>query len=403
MDHELIHRCNHVMSDASRTKMERFHLDRQSKVENSTTTLSLAVKYVVIPVATATTLTLEQIKAQHSVVQTHFLAYQKVSGTSNSTRYPYFEKEAIMGDPNIDLQFSSAEFMSVVSTGFSTVEQAETEYKRQGGTITKGVIYVYITTILNSGSGTILGMAKDIIANAVMINPGTVGSATRLGSLGSLYGGGKTLVHELGHCFGLLHPFPTDGSCTSAEALFTQAANPQSPPQKNPNYYTNLVSGLDNRNRDYLRFCTGSDTCSASTTNGLNPGDSNVNSAAYSCASRSQLTNTSLPFETYMIFMDYGTDPVMLGFPTSSITTMRTIITTHPELFSVSSGITTSIVVVEEDDSSFPTWAIIVVSIVGALVVIAIFFGAFYSYKNNGNRFKQAVAYTQPFMQKIQV
>lgn len=399
-DNNNVIRCNHVMSEASRTKMERFHLERQNKVENSSTTLSLAVKYVVIPVSTPTTLTLEQIKAQHSVVQTHFLAYQKVSGTSNSVRYPYFESDAIMGNPNIDMQFSSAEFMSVVSAGFTTVEQAETEYKRQGGTITKGVIYVYITTILStSGSGTILGMAKDIVSNAVMINPGTVGSATMLGSLGSLYGGGKTLVHELGHCFGLLHPFPTDSSCTSTEALLTQAANPQSPPQKNPNYYTNLSTGLDNRNRDYLRFCTGSGNCSASTTNGLNPGDSNVNSASYSCASRSQLTSTSLPFETYMIFMDYGTDPVMLGFPTSSVSTMRTIITTYPELFTVSStAVIPTISVTDDDGSSFPTWAIIVVSIVGAIVVLAVVFSTVYKSKQ-----KQSTAYSKPFMHKIMI
>lgn len=398
MDDSHVVRCHHVMSAASRTKMERFHLERQDKVENSTSTLSLAVKYVVIPVSTPNTLTVEQIKAQHSVVQTHFLAYQKVSGTSNSARYPYFERDAIMGDPNIDLQFSSAEFMSVVSTGFTTVEEAETEYKRQGGTITKGVIYVYITTILNSDEGTILGMAKDIVANAVMINPGTVGSSTMLGSLGALYGSGKTLVHELGHCFGLLHPFPTDGSCTSTEALLTQAANPQSPPQKNPNYFTNLTSGLDNRNRDYLRFCTGSADCSASTTNGLNPGDTNVNSPAYSCASRSQLTNSSLPFETYMIFMDYGTDPVMLGFPTSSVSTMRTIITTHPELFTISSTGVIPTVSVSDDGSSFPTWAIIVVSIVGAIVVLAVVFSTVYKSKQ-----KQSTAYSKPFMHKIMI
>lgn len=401
-----VSRCKHVMSETSRQKMERFHTNRRSdqKVENSTTRLTLPIKYVVLPVNSSGIVATSKIESQQTVLNTHFGAYQKPTTSNSAAHYPYYELNTIMGDPNITFTHT-IQTMSIVSpaiSGFSTVEEAEAEYKLQGGTITAGTIHVYITKIVNDDSGTILGMAKDIVSNALMIDPGTVGSSDNLGSLGATYGAGKTLIHELGHCFGLLHPFPTDGSCTSVEALFVQSANPQSPPQKNPNYYTTLTeaNGLDNRGRDALRFCTGDASCQASTTTGLNPGDTNPSVAAYSCATRTELTSATLPYETFMIFMDYGADSVMIGFPTSSVSTMRSVILDNSDLFSVNSVITTATPTPEDDDSSFPTWAIIVISVVGGLILIAIVVGASTSGKS---RMKPLQAYAQPFLKKIHI
>ena len=425
----VIHRCRPHLTEANRAKLERFHLaDKNANSQSSalavaaTDYLGLKIHYVVIPLDVNGSIPLAQIQAQHGVINTHYAAYQQVSGTNNTAHYPYFEAGTIMGHPYItfapaDASQVTAEYLNIPSPlpsngGFATVDEAEAEYKAQGGTVVAGTLYVYITTIVDPAvSGTILGMARDIIANALMIAPGTVGSSSKLGSLGAQYGAGKTLVHELGHCFGLLHPFSDTGSCSDS---VTQAANPQSPPQKNPNFYTSLTplnttgNCLDNRGRDEKRFCTGDPTCQSNTVSGLNPGESDPNVAAYSCASRTELTQADLGYETFMIFMDYGDDTVAVGFPTSAVSTMRSVIQNYPDLFEVTvvTPSTTVTVVVPTattaDDSSFPTWAIIVIAVVGGLIVLAIVASvlAKSSVAKAAVRTKNISAYQQPFMMK---
>lgn len=426
MDDPVIHRCRPHLTEANRAKLERVHLAAKNadslastSAVAATTYLGLKIHYVVIPMDANGSIALSQIQAQHGVINTHYATYQQVSGTNNTAHYPYFEAGTIMGHPYItfapaDASQVTAEYLSIPSPlpsngGFATVAEAEAEYKAQGGTVVAGTIYVYITTIVDPAvSGTILGMAQDIIANALMIHPGTVGSSSKLGSLGAQYGAGKTLVHELGHCFGLLHPFSDTGSCSDT---VTQAANPQSPPQKNPNFYTSLTplnttgNCLDNRGRDQKRFCTGDSSCQSNTVNGLNPGDSNPNVAAYSCASRTELTESTLGYETFMIFMDYGDDTVAVGFPTSAVSTMRTVIQSHPSLFEVSvvtPTTTAPVPTVTPDDSSFPTWAIIVIAVVGGLIVLAIVASVLAkgSVSKAAVRSKNLSAYQQPFMMK---
>lgn len=429
-----VHRCNSVVTDTSRAKFERFQTLRQNlgdkadtAMNSSTPYMSLGIKYVVIPMSSSGTIPLAQIQANHGVVNTHYQAYQKVSGTGNTAHYPYFDLDTIMSDPRItftpyDASSVTAQFMSIpnplpTNGGFATVEDAEAEFVAQGGTIEAGVIYVYITTIVVPGvSGVVLGMSKDLIANALMVDYRTVGSPTSLGpsigSAGTIYSAGKTLIHELGHCLGLYHPFPADGTCNSTYQL---THYPEGPVQKNPNYYTSLdtlnTTGncLDNRGRDALRYCTGSATCSASTSNGLNPGDTDPGVAAYSCASRTDLQSASLPYETFMIFMDYGDDSVAVGFPTSSVATMRAVLQTHPELFDVtlvsdpSTGTVVSPTVSPAASSSFPTWAIVVISVVGGLIVIAIIVSVVMAKRGGSGKMpaiKPLVAYQQPFLAK---
>lgn len=423
---EHLHRCKTHLTEAARAKLERFDMVRQNQgqrgLASATTLLSLKLKYVVIPLSESDVVPLSQIQAQHAVVNTHYLSYEKETTVQNTAHYPYFVSNAIMGDPYLtfapsDPSAVTAEVMAVPTplpahNGFLDVAEAEAEYKKQGGTVTAGTLYVYITKIVDPDvSGTILGMARDIIANALMIDPGTVGSPTALGTLGAQYGAGKTLLHELGHCFGLLHPFSDAGVCNDA---VTQRANPQSPAQKNPNYYTTLAplnstgNCLDNRGRDQLRFCTGNADCQATTTNGLNPTGSDANVPAYSCASRTELRSDTLPYETFMSFMDYGDDSVALGFPTSVVSRMRTVIQSHPDLFDVSQATPSTTVVPSptDDGSGFPTWAIIVLSVVGGLIALAILVGVMVSRAKTktGNTSKSATkplqAYQQPFLSK---
>jgi hypothetical protein len=290
-----------------------------------------------------------------------------------------------------------AEFMNIpnplpTGNGFSSVELAEAEYMKQGGSIVTGTIYVYITTLDGP-----VGMAKDIVSNACMVDYRCVGSTTNPGEFGTQYGLGKVLIHELGHCFGLLHPFSDTNSCTD---LVTQSANPQSPPQKNPNEFTSLTTlntdgnCLDNRGRDEQRFCTGDPTCQANTSNGLNPGDTNPNIAAYSCASREMLTSATLPYETFMIFMDYGEDNLANGFPSDTVNTMRTVIQSHPELFNLNTPNPPS------TSSTLPTWAIALIAVIGSIIFIGIIILVVKKAKTTPPQTKKIIAYSQPFLTK---
>lgn len=424
-DKVIVHRCRPHSTEANRAKLERFRASRQNQKASEvapTDYLSLKIQYVVIPMDAAGEVALTKIQAQHEVINTHYGAYQKDASTNNTAHYPYFDLDTIMGDPHItfapaDATQVTAEMMAIPSPlpangGFATVAEAEAEYKNQGGTVVPGTIYVYITNIVDPAvTGTILGLSADIIANALMINPGTVGSDTDLGTLGAEYGAGKTLVHELGHCFGLPHPFSEMGSCTD---VAVQAYYPQSPPQKNPNFYTSFSTlntddnCLDNRGRDADRFCTGDATCQANTTNGLNPGETDPNVAAYSCATRAELTDPALPYETFMIFMDYGDDTVMVGFPSSSVSHMRSVIQAHTDLFDVAVVVPSTTIpvpiptVTPSESSSFPTWAIIVISVVGGIIVLALIASlvAKGTVAKSAVRVKPLQAYQQPFMMK---
>jgi hypothetical protein len=432
-----ITKCSHQVTDQTRQKF-RDHLNRiQSKGVNANVDagvyLVTRIKYVVIPLSAAGNISDAQIQAQHNVINLHFAAYQNSSLlTASSVHYPYRNS---MGDPKIlfnpvdSSQLTEAAGlivrMNIPSTlpsgdGYTDVTQVEAEYKAQGGTVEAGFIYVYITTLGSTGDQTILGVAKDIIANACTIHYGTVGSEALPGPLTS-YGEGKTLVHELGHCFGLFHPF-SDSTCGSDLTAFIHSQTPQSPPQINPNIYTDLAllpttdNGLDNRGRDYQRFCTGSTNCTADTTTGLKPGDT-IAVPAYSCATTTELATNTVAYEAFFSFMDYGSDVNMIGFLSYNTATMRTVLTNYPDLFDVSEQVSPSTTPsfsptpATSSSSSLPGWAIALIVIGGVLLVIIIFVVAFKlapspnkkTVSNSNDTIKPIQAYVQPFVKKMYV
>lgn len=403
-------KCNHEPTAADRARMERF-LRLPNRIENAENFLVLQIKYIVIPLTSEGNISNAQIEAQHQVINANFQAIQNAGDIPQTAHYPY---RSIMADPFI--AFEPVDNVNVTarierlntptsppSGGYSAISQLETEFKAQGGTIEDGVIYVYISTLAVTGGGRLLGFAEGIISNACAVDYMTVGSAASPGPSSS-YGQGKTLVHELGHCFGLYHPFASlDGSfgCDSPETAFVHSQNPQSPLQIRPNIAADVSlvpttdNAQDNRGRDELRFCTGSPDCSADTTNGLYPGDTTA-VAAYSCASRAELTQADLPYETFMIFMDYGDDENMLGFPSFTVNTMRSVILNHPSLFTVAQTPDISVIPEPTSDEGFPVWAIVLISVVGGLLVLGLVGWGIWKAEKDKRGFKPSVAYFAP-------
>jgi len=449
------------------------HLQNQRDAGNvqqvaPTELYSLKIKYVVIPYTTAAPdmMPMSQIQAQHDMLNLHYPAYQGSGGLTNTTNYPYFNFDTIMGNPQvifepyISSQLTQANgysatanvlYMNVPASppvnGYDSVPPIIAEYQSQGGVVEPGVIIVFITRLLNSGGMQVLGVTESIPAAITSVDVSTVGSSSVLGSGGASSGQGKTLIHELGHCFGLVHPF-SYATCSDPLTIATQAANPQSPLQINPNFYTSFTdvnggsgpttgNGLDNRGRDYWRYCYGNPNCnfasSIGTTPPLNPGDA-ATVAPYSCLNTinggstvSTTQGLAAPWETFMIFMDYGEDTVMLGFPSATCTTIQHTIQTgvvpdkdsngNPEpnagqpLFSyriVNAGTTIVppvTVVPSDSSSSFPTWAIVVIAVVGGLLLIALIaWGASKGSKGRGGgSSRNSTAYATPFAKRVYV
>lgn len=357
------------------------------------TRLLMYIKYVVIPISgdSASNISQSKIQSQHDVINTVFQVRHDVSGIPSSGRYNY---RGIMGQPNIAfLPTNSDELtegnghiirLSPVSNKFSEISQVENEFKNQGHTFEDGYIYVFISDLSADGDQILLGKAKNIPSNVCMINYKTVGSPTDEGVLAN-YNTGKTLCHELGHCFGLFHPF-SSSPCFSSLTEFIMEQNPKYPRQQNPNYSASMSSltqngnGLDNRGRDFLRYCTNSSTCQANTTNGLNSGDS-IGVDAYSCLSRSELASSSTLFEPFFVVMDYSKDEDLLSFSIYNVDVMRTTITNSTSLFKYSedNNINPDPFADASDGGAnenlaIPIWSIILISIGGlALIVIVVF------------------------------
>lgn len=389
-----VQRCNLEVTEAHRQRFEQFAVAARNLDVSQDVFLLMKIRYVIIPLTSAGNISELQVQSQHETLNTHFVSIQNISNIPQTTRYPYRE---IMADPKIAFDPTDANQVTEAAGnivrlnqpatipaggGYSSVEQAETEYQAQGHSIEAGVLHVYITTLASDNPDSILlGLAKGIVSNACMVGYQTVGSERFPGSQTN-YAEGKTLIHELGHCFGLYHPFSLK-PCNDPLTAFALSQNPQGILQKNPNQYTSLNgigtedNGLDNAGRDVLRFCTGDPACESNGDNGgLKPGG-NISDPDYSCLrdpeSGLSITSSTQKWETFMIFMDYGDDQTMQAFPSFQVNTMRTIIAANPSIFNAAQvdNLDATPVFPQDDEGGFPTWAIAVI-VVGGVIVLGV-------------------------------
>lgn len=399
----------HDMSTASRTK---------STLAAPPPILTLRLVYVVIPFGhTWETGDVPDacIQAQHQLLNTHYLSFQRndlmVPGL------PHYQYSHLFDDPRI--QFSPTDVSKIVTgspniermqipktlphNGYETFAAVEEEYRAQGGVQKPGHLYVFITSLYTSPSNMLLGESRSIVSNACAVHFGTVGSVEKAGAFSVLgnpmFSAGKTLIHEIGHCLGLYHPFESGGSNSCAGAVYYNATfNPQSPLQYQPNlgnqcFLSEMASGnaFDNRGRDLLRQL--SPSCASSTPGsdcGLKLQDvaRSETTPPYSCAGflNLDLTSETTPHETFFLFMDYADDQNRIGFFSFHTRLMRAVILNNPDLFDLTDSVTMSIHVTPIPvtpvsaatettpltDASFPFWAIIVIIVVVSVLILAL-------------------------------
>ncbi len=402
-DRSAVKFCKTTHSPGNQVKFQNY-LDRlqESKIADNSETIHLNVVYVVIPIDPEGNISNARIQAQHSLLNLHLNKYQ-VSDLvpDGNARYPY---DNIWGDPNVQLYpidatqvteahgyvIRLASPTSYPLNGYEEPDQPMNEFLKQGYKVTPGTVYIFISTLESDSSGSLLGMAQDIIANYMMVHYGTVGSDTLPGTFAEQksmkpFSYGKTLLHELGHCFGLWHPF-SGTACGDATTNFIAGQNPQSPMQINPNFgglekVSNITTGacsglaMDNRARDFLRISNPNCNPASDSCCGLKPGDSS-SAAAYSCASTNELKIATTPFETVMMFMDYAEDNDRIGFPSATVAAMRSVLLNYPELFTVNANTvsetpaTTTVVTPVPATTATPTTASILTPAVIAAIVI---------------------------------
>lgn len=356
-------RCqNHVNAD----NLSRFndHLDRLNASATAPVEaqriLSVEVVYVIIPLSTAGNLSVSQVQAQHQTLNKYFYEYHG-GLPAGIPHYPYdksFGNPYIEFAPRLATEVTEASGRivrlrtpaSAPSSGYSDPAQCQAEFEAQGNVVKPGTMYLYLTSLASSGGGTLLGQAGDIISNMAMIHYGTVGSDDVAGAFGQIagmenYAHGMTMVHEVGHCLGLYHPF-SGSPCNSADTQFIHTQTPQTPLQANPNFggevfLSNLTrpeTGLnawDNAGRDYLRSLNpGCSTATPPSACGLKNGD-NASTAAYSCVKASTLADPKTAWECPFNIMDYADDTTMLGFLEFNCNTMRNVLLNNPQLFNV--------------------------------------------------------------------
>ena len=370
-----------------------------NNLQNAELNIEMNVIYVVVPIdAGSTALADSQIQQMHKELNLRFQG-KGVSKVPNTTKYPYtaaFTTPYFIFEPKDYTQLSVANGQiirlnapSPLPTSYSDVTKLKAEFLKQGHSFINGYMYAFISTMTANGNP-LLGIAEDIISNVCAVDYRSVGSETSPGIYGAAFGQGATLVHEFGHCFGLYHIFSGDNSCTSAYSNFINSLRPECPRQKNSNSYADLAfvstNAKDNRGRDKLRFVD-------SNTDGINPGGT-ASDPAYSCATIAELTAGTVPYEPFFSIMDYGDDNTMLAFSISSVSLMRSVVLNNPSKFKVNNLTDFGIVATSSSSSSFPVWAIILISVVAGLIVIGLIVWAAMKGKNGGVRnFKRSQFY----------
>ena len=146
-------------------------------------------------------------------------------------------------------------------------------------------IVVFITSL----EGDLLG-ESEVSGGTMVIDCETVGGSTYPGTLPQ-YNLGLTMVHEMGHMFGLVHNFDSPCTVTYSDV----------PVQKQPNTVARFVGGDATDDNQWIH-CSGT--------------------PSVACSS-APCTDPSLGFEQFMNVMDYGSDDDLIMFSKEQCVVMR--------------------------------------------------------------------------------
>lgn len=395
----------------------------EAKLSDNTGKLNAFIRYFFIPTATMTSLSPNNVQANHAYLNKVFQD-DIVQGTelNSSKHYPY---KPFRGNANIMFSPATASLTTVTATtrkNFTSLNDVKRYLLDHGVKFTPGYIHVVFTTYATDTSDSaskILGVTENLVSQFMVVDPSTVGSPTSPNTSGVSpdHNLGKTLIHEMGHAFGLMHPF-LSGSCDgpTAPLVDSQYSDHSVIRQKQPNYHTDLSAvpstdqGLDNRSRDYFRFAAG-DTAD-NICKGLTPEDlaalkiattckqtqigvlKDLNNAIarYSCnATNAELKLVDTPYEMFMNFMDYSYDKDLIMFTKRNAEIMRANVMKHPNLFA--GGNDGSVPSADDDGMGAALIALIVIGSVVALVAAYFGWRQWNAKQGSAGRRKKAEAY----------
>jgi len=313
-------------------------------------TIYIKIRYVVLYNGSSQKVSLSRIRDCHRTNNMIFNGENtsEIAKIPDTQRNPW---KSLYANPKIqflplDPNEVEAEYIPTSSDLSSNVPIDDAIFR---GGVTPNVLNVYIG---QTTGGNILGQAY-VGSNTAYVLTSTVGGFLVPGTSAN-YGTGKTLVHEIGHCFSLLHTFST-ASCNGSKPFADL------PEQIEPNFYSEVFHDGDKWdarkcNRYYERIS---------------------GNTSFSCLSHEQNPSTA-PDENGINIMDYAIDPHKLMFSAAQVTMMRnwlmntnTSMTLHDAPSGGSGG--------SGDESTVP-W--IVFAVVTLVAFLAIALEGYFLYKN---------------------
>lgn len=404
-------------------------LARQARVTlDDESLLYLSVVYLILP---TTSVAINRdfiplIRANHSMMQKVYRGLQSFT-IYNSEQYPDQQRT---GSTAANIQFLPAkasdlseEHHNIVfflpepgRTAYDGYQSVETEIRRQGFVFQTGVMYVMITVLGSDSPGfELLGEAEGFVKTKLALHYKAIGSAEK--HQDNDFSKGLVLCHEMGHCLGLMHPFPSTDegfvqscqqpnngivpNCSGTlvdcwhQAFYNETLMV---PQRKPNFLANTTSdnafqdgqlrhGMDNRDLDDL----------------LNKGQITLTdysdfSAPFRCPTTEPPGTT--PYEYFANIMDYAKDDFRTGFTAGSKKRMRQVLTGFQEVFGDVTNPQNGVAVVNaapsfapelpQDDSS--NSALLIGLIVGGILLVLLLAGGGYVWYHEKRRVEKKSA-----------
>jgi hypothetical protein len=242
---------------------------------------------------------------------------QYLNETMNATNFSELSMiplnfQQTVGNANMIFVVAAIVKVANVTESFSSLHGVVSAH---GGQATGGNINVFVCDLEEP----LLGEAF-LGGNVLCMDKTTVGSPLRPNFYGNAsVNRGKTLVHELGHCLGLLHTFNNGSSCVPVFEDIPAQMEPNGAAYLAYQASTNtFVPWLDNRRRD----------CEVPTLNkeGSDP--------PYSCLARLGLPCAQgFVSEAFFNFLDYTSDFFLVTFSNDQCDSMRKLVKQNMGIF----------------------------------------------------------------------
>jgi hypothetical protein len=219
--------ANRASSLAFQTNQRLFRDPRNSTTRVNQTernTLYIKIRYIVIRTLDDPQVTLTQVQTLHQTLNRAFGVGLHDTDDPNLTQNNFLN---VLDTPGIQFLPATAsvvyhEITEKLSSRFSPIAEVMVIVKPLAD-----ILNVYIGHNPAASDGVILGEAAGIGSSSIFIRYSTFDNAE------SVYGQGKTLIHEVGHAFGLKHIFDDSKYCNHSNDNFDDT-----PDQRLPNFCT---------------------------------------------------------------------------------------------------------------------------------------------------------------------